>query len=64
MPDQRHLPSAVNVGDEGGFAPNIDNVEECLELICTAVKASGHWEKVRIALDVAASGMAPRRPNL
>ena len=45
------------VGDEGGFAPNIGNAKEALELIKEAVEKSGYvfGKDVNIALDVAAS---------
>lgn len=45
------------VGDEGGFAPSIDNTKEALELINEAILKSGYvlGSDVFIALDVAAS---------
>lgn len=45
------------VGDEGGFAPNIDSSEDALELISEAIEKSGYvlGRDVYIALDVAAS---------
>ena len=46
---------AVNVGDEGGFAPNVGSTEEALDLLSTAIATSGYEGKIRIALDVAAS---------
>lgn len=46
---------ATNVGDEGGFAPNIQNNEEGLELLKTAIAQAGHEGKVKIGMDVAAS---------
>jgi len=46
---------AVNVGDEGGFAPPIQNNKEGLELLMQAIKKAGHTEKVKLAMDVAAS---------
>lgn len=46
----------VGVGDEGGFAPNLDSDEMALEYICSAIEKSGYsTDEVRIALDVAAS---------
>jgi len=43
------------VGDEGGFAPNLQNDEEALELICRAIEESGYdTDRVKIALDCAA----------
>ncbi|MFP4111932.1 MAG: phosphopyruvate hydratase [Candidatus Woesearchaeota archaeon] len=47
--------SAVNVGDEGGFAPPIDKAEDALDLITQAIKESGYEGKVKIAMDPAAS---------
>ena len=46
---------AVNVGDEGGFAPNVSGAEESLELLTEAIKKAGYEGKVKIALDVASS---------
>ncbi len=45
------------VGDEGGFAPLIDNADEALELIKEAIEKSGYelGKDINIALDVAAS---------
>lgn len=46
----------TTVGDEGGFAPNLGNDEEALDLICEAIEASGNsGNTVKIALDTAAS---------
>lgn len=38
---------ACNVGDEGGFAPNIKNNREGCELLMTAMEKAGHTGKVR-----------------
>ncbi|KAJ9075705.1 phosphopyruvate hydratase [Entomophthora muscae] len=46
---------ATNVGDEGGFAPNIQDNREGLELLKTAIEKAGYTGKVKIAMDVAAS---------
>lgn len=46
---------ATNVGDEGGFAPNILNATEALDLLVDAIKTAGYEGKVKIAMDVAAS---------
>ena len=45
------------VGDEGGFAPNINSNEEALDLILNAVSAAGYkaGENIFIGLDVASS---------
>lgn len=46
---------ATNVGDEGGFAPNIQDNREGLELLVTAIEKAGYTGKVKIAMDCAAS---------
>lgn len=46
---------AVNVGDEGGFAPNVSGADESLELLSEAIKKAGYEGKIKIALDVASS---------
>ena len=47
----------TNVGDEGGFAPNLDSSEAALELIIEAITRAGYQpgEQVALALDAAAS---------
>ncbi|KAH7289040.1 hypothetical protein KP509_31G055000 [Ceratopteris richardii] len=46
---------ATNVGDEGGFAPNIQENMEGLELLNVAIEKAGYTGKVVIGMDVAAS---------
>lgn len=46
---------ATNVGDEGGFAPNIQENKEGLDLLKTAIEKAGYTGKVVIGMDVAAS---------
>ena len=48
---------STSVGDEGGFAPMINNNEQALDLIVTAIKKSGfvNGKDVSICLDVAAN---------
>merc|ERR1719440_2711271 len=46
---------ACNVGDEGGFAPSVQDNNEALEVLMEAIKKSGHESKVKLATDVAAS---------
>eukprot|EP01096_Ripella_sp_DP13-Kostka_P012863 TRINITY_DN545_c0_g2_i1.p1 TRINITY_DN545_c0_g2~~TRINITY_DN545_c0_g2_i1.p1 ORF type:complete len:488 (+),score=274.64 TRINITY_DN545_c0_g2_i1:145-1464(+) len=46
---------AINVGDEGGFAPSIQSNKEGLELVQTAIQKAGFVDKVRLGMDVAAS---------
>jgi len=47
----------IGVGDEGGFAPNLPNNEEALDLILEAIKKAGYkaGKDIVLALDVAAS---------
>ena len=46
---------SATVGDEGGFAPNLKNDEEALELICRAIEGAGYTtDRIKIALDCAA----------
>lgn len=52
---KRYGLDATAVGDEGGFAPNILDNNEGLDLLLEAFKASGHADKVVIGMDVAAS---------
>mmetsp|Transcript_30955 Transcript_30955/g.69654 ORF Transcript_30955/g.69654 Transcript_30955/m.69654 type:complete len:718 (+) Transcript_30955:72-2225(+) len=46
---------ACNVGDEGGFAPNVQDNNEALDVLMEAIEKSGHSAKVKIGTDVAAS---------
>merc|ERR1712050_810740 len=46
---------ACNVGDEGGFAPSVQDNNEALDVLMDALKKSGHDAKVKIGTDVAAS---------
>ncbi len=46
---------ARNVGDEGGFAPQMKEGKEALEAICKAIGEAGYKKKINIALDSAAS---------
>ncbi|EGR27635.1 hypothetical protein IMG5_192670 [Ichthyophthirius multifiliis] len=46
---------ATNVGDEGGFAPNIQETRDGLNLLVEAIQKSGHEGKIVLGMDVAAS---------
>merc|ERR1712151_916311 len=46
---------ACNVGDEGGFAPSVQDNNEALDVLMEAIEKSGHTDKVKIGTDVAAS---------
>ena len=46
---------STSVGDEGGYAPNLEGDDEALDLICEAIIKAGYsTENVKIALDAAA----------
>jgi len=55
----------TNVGDEGGFAPNLKSNEEAIELIIKAIKKSGFNpdEDISICLDVAANELNKSKTN-
>nr|AAS66001.1 LOS2 [Capsella bursa-pastoris] len=53
--EKKYGQDATNVGDEGGFAPNIQENKEGLELLKTAIEKAGYTGKVVIGMDVAAS---------
>ncbi len=48
---------STNVGDEGGFAPNIQSNEEAIETVLTAIQAAGYktGSQIMIAMDAANS---------
>ncbi|MDR1658981.1 MAG: phosphopyruvate hydratase [Desulfovibrio sp.] len=46
---------AVNVGDEGGFAPPIVSVREAMDHLVRAVEKSGHRDKIEYGFDCAAT---------
>ncbi|MBC7424840.1 MAG: phosphopyruvate hydratase [Ferruginibacter sp.] len=48
---------STNVGDEGGFAPNIQSNEEAIETVLTAIQAAGYNTdtQIKIAMDAANS---------
>jgi enolase len=50
---------STNVGDEGGFAPDIQSNEEAIETVLLAIEAAGYkvGEQIAIALDAASSEM-------
>ena len=47
---------STTVGDEGGFAPNIDSTREAIEVIISAIEKAGYnTNNIKLCLDVAAS---------
>lgn len=53
------------VGDEGGFAPNLQSADDALGVICQAIEAAGYkvGEQIAIALDVASSEFFDKEKN-
>ena len=49
---------STGVGDEGGFAPDLGSDEEALEVVVEAIRKAGYRDKVKLALDAAASEWA------
>ena len=50
---------SVGVGDEGGFAPNLENEEQALDVIIEAIKKAGYepGKDIMLALDIASTEM-------
>jgi enolase len=57
---------STNVGDEGGFAPNLGSNEEAIEIVLQAIEAAGYkpGEDVWIAMDAAASEFYNRETGM
>ncbi len=54
---EKYGASAVNVGDEGGYAPPMEKISEALDALIEAIKAAGYQpgREIALALDVASS---------
>ncbi len=61
---EKNLSTAV--GDEGGFAPDLKNAEEVLELMVRAVELAGYrpGEEIRFAIDAASSELYDEKKGL
>lgn len=57
---------STNVGDEGGFAPNIKSNEEAIETVLTAIEKAGYkpGEDIYIAMDAASSEFYDKEKGL
>ena len=52
----REMGKATAVGDEGGFAPDLENDEQAIEVIISAIEKAGYTtEQIKISLDIASS---------
>jgi len=47
--------SAINVGDEGGFAPPIENTRDAVRILLDSIDSAGYSGKVNLSLDSAAT---------
>ncbi|HLC79186.1 MAG TPA: phosphopyruvate hydratase [archaeon] len=55
MLKKKYGEQAILLGDEGGFAPKIESVQERLGLMLAAIEEAGYSGKIKIALDCASS---------
>jgi len=57
---------STNVGDEGGFAPNIKSNEEAIEIVLSAIESAGYipGEDIYIAMDAASSEFYDKKTGL
>jgi enolase len=51
----RYGKSAVNVGDEGGFAPPLERTDEALDILVSAIEERGYEDLVWVGLDIASN---------
>lgn len=63
LKDKKHV---TNVGDEGGFAPNLKSNEEAIEFVLRAIEKAGYkpGDDVYIAMDAAASEFYVQKENV
>ncbi len=54
---------AINVGDEGGFAPPMRKTQEALDALVKVIEGSGYGREVKIAIDAAASEFYNKHTN-
>ncbi|ONL96360.1 Cytosolic enolase 3 [Zea mays] len=46
---------SCNIGDHGGFAPNISSISEGLDLVIAAIERAGYNGRIKLTIDVAAT---------
>jgi len=61
---EKYGKGAINVGDEGGFAPPLKTTEEALNALVQAIRKAGYEDRVALALDAAASHFYDRERDL
>ncbi len=52
---KKYGPSARNVGDEGGYAPQMDSGHEALDALANAIEEAGYSDNCDLTIDAAAS---------
>lgn len=55
--------SAKNVGDEGGFAPNLSSCFDAMEEITLAIDEAGYSKEIKLGMDAAASSFYDEKKN-
>jgi len=53
--EKRYGPAATNLGDEGGYAPPLDDPIEPFELMIEAIEECGYNREIKLAIDTAAT---------
>ncbi len=53
--EDKYGKTAVNVGDEGGFAPPMKKTKEALDMLVKAVEKTGYDKEIKLSIDAAAS---------
>ncbi len=62
--EKKYGKEAINVGDEGGFAPPLKKSKEPIELILKAIREAGYSGKIKLGLDCAASSFYNKKKNV
>ncbi|XP_006649808.1 cytosolic enolase 3 [Oryza brachyantha] len=52
---EKYGSNSCNIGDDGGFAPNISSISEGLDLVIEAINRAGYNGRIKLAIDVAAT---------
>lgn len=55
LPNCAEWPEGTGIGDEGGFAPPVDSIDQALDLLVEASAKAGHSNNVHFAIDPASS---------
>jgi len=61
---EKYGKGAKNVGDEGGFAPQMKSTKEALDAITSAINKAGYTDKVFIGMDCAASNYFDKKNKM